>query len=80
MKHKVTIPVVGARNGAIQSGWYSRSSSGQDEYGHHLALDCLDDEAFDAGYAVVYVEAEIDVEAVFEKHTIIGEVRKGTEE
>jgi hypothetical protein len=75
-KHKIQIPVVVTKNGAIQTGSFWRHNDGKGGSQYDFVIDGFNNQDYETGYQVVTVEAEIDVDALFKDHTVAGSVSR----
>lgn len=73
-EHKIRIPIVVTKSGAIQTGSVWRHSSGKEGSAHDYCYDGFDEDDYLTGTAVVHVTAELDIEAIFRDREIEGEV------
>jgi hypothetical protein len=71
---KIRIPVVVTKSGAIQTGSFCRNGDGTTDTDHSYCYDGFNERDYESGCVVVHVEAEIDIEALFIKHTLQGVV------
>lgn len=70
---KITIPILVSKSGAIQTGWFCCKAGGeQPQYELDKAYEYMLESDSNTGTQVVNIEAEIDIKALFENHTIRG--------
>jgi hypothetical protein len=76
-RQKISIPVVVTRTGAIYTGgWWCKGGGKEPGSGYDWAFDGLDDEDYRSGYAIVHIDAVIDVDLVFQKHVTEGQINE----
>jgi hypothetical protein len=71
---KIKIPVVVTKSGAIQTGSFWKHGDGTTGTDHSYCYDGFNELDYESGCVVVHVEAEINIEALFTKHTVQGVV------
>lgn len=71
---KIRIPVAVSRNGhvAVGSAWHN--AKGELKTDDVIAAECLNEDAFKAGYMIIHVEAEIDHVELFREIDVAGAV------
>lgn len=72
---KVSIPLVIAANGEIQTGSFSVAADGSVRKDSDFAIDCLSAPGY-MQFVVVHVEAEIDIAGLFPERTVRGTVNR----
>ena len=75
---KFIIPVVVTPNGEIGSAFACKKpGKEQEEQDWDTPVECLEPESFALGFAVVFVEVEIDIDTIFKSRTAQGKVVAG---